>query len=208
MLTKLKGAILLATNNPGKLIELRQLLKTLESVRLMSPIEMGFELDVAETGSSYAENATLKAIAFARHSGIVTLADDSGLEVDALDGAPGIHSARFSPQPGATDADRRALLLEKLGNHQKPWTARFRAWVAVCQPDGSVYLAEGKCEGEIIIEERGSNGFGYDPIFYIPEMGRTMAELSDEEKNAVSHRGNAIRNALPHLRRIAERFGD
>jgi XTP/dITP diphosphohydrolase len=104
--------------------------------------------------------------------------------------------------PGASDADRRALLLEKLQPYPIPWTARFRACVVVCQPEGESRLAEGICEGEIIPEERGTNGFGYDPIFYIPEAGRTMAELSDEEKNSLSHRGNAIRKAIPILTEI------
>jgi XTP/dITP diphosphohydrolase len=199
MLTKLKGAILLATSNPGKLLELCQLLESLEKVRLLTPNDVGLDLDVAETGESYVANATLKAQVFAKHSGLITLADDSGLEVDVLDGAPGIHSARFSPVPGASDADRRALLLEKLQPYPIPWTARFRACVVICQPEGESRLAEGICEGEIIPEERGTNGFGYDPIFYIPEAGRTMAELSDEEKNSLSHRGHAIRAAMPYL---------
>jgi XTP/dITP diphosphohydrolase len=199
MLTKLKGAILLATNNRGKLLELQQLLSDWENVQLLSPKMVGIDLDVAETGSTYRENATLKAKAFARESGLLTLADDSGLEVDALDGAPGIHSKRYSPQPGATDADRRALLIANLQGNPTPWTARFRACVAICTPEGAVQTVDGKCEGEIIAEERGTNGFGYDPIFYFPPLGHTMAELTDEEKNGVSHRGNAVRAAIPLL---------
>ncbi len=199
MLTKLKGAILLATNNPGKLLELQQLLQELINVRLLTPKDLGIDLDVAETGSTYKENAVLKAQAFARESGVLTLADDSGLEVDALDGAPGIHSKRYSPDPDATDADRRALMVANLQGYPQPWTARFRACVALCTPEGEVQTVDGKCEGEIIVEDRGTNGFGYDPIFYIPTMSRTMAQLTDEEKNAVSHRGNAVRAAIPLL---------
>ncbi|MCB2179685.1 RdgB/HAM1 family non-canonical purine NTP pyrophosphatase [bacterium] len=199
MLTKLKGAILLATNNPGKLLELQQLLAPLENVQLLTPKMLGIDLDVDETGSTYQENASLKAEAFAEVSGVLTLADDSGLEVDALDGAPGIHSKRYSPQPGASDADRRALMVANLQGKARPWTARFRACVALCVPNKGVQTVDGACEGEIIPEERGSNGFGYDPIFYIPALERTMAELTDEEKNAVSHRGNAVRAAIPLL---------
>ena len=147
---------------------MKQLLEALENVRLLSPEEMGIDLDVAETGETYRQNAVLKARAFAQESGLLTVADDSGLEVDALDGAPGIHSKRYSPWPGATDADRRALMISNLQDSPRPWTARFRACVAVCMPDGAVQAVDGKCEGEIIPEERGTNGFGYDPIFYFP----------------------------------------
>jgi XTP/dITP diphosphohydrolase len=201
---KLKKILLLATNNAGKLRELRQLLSKLSGVQLLSPQEIGLELEVRETGSTYAENASLKAAAFAKRSGLIVIADDSGLEVDALGGAPGIRSARYSPLPGATDSDRRALLLENLGGHPRPWTARFRAWVAIAVPGEAIRQVEGICEGEIIPEERGENGFGYDPIFWIPLKGRTMAELTDDEKNAISHRGNAVREALPILEEMFE----
>jgi XTP/dITP diphosphohydrolase len=200
----LKKILLLATNNAGKLRELRQLLSKLSGVQLLSPQEIGLELEVRETGSTYAENASLKAAAFAKRSGLIVIADDSGLEVDALGGAPGIRSARYSPLPGATDSDRRALLLENLGGHPRPWTARFRAWVAIAVPGEAIRQVEGICEGEIIPEERGENGFGYDPIFWIPLKGRTMAELTDDEKNAISHRGNAVREALPILEEMFE----
>jgi XTP/dITP diphosphohydrolase len=201
---KLKKTLLLATNNAGKLRELRQLLSELSGVQLLSPQEIGLELEVRETGSTYAENASLKAAAFAKRSGLIVIADDSGLEVDVLGGAPGIRSARYSPLPGATDSDRRALLLENLGGHPRPWTARFRAWVAIAVPGEAIRQVEGICEGEIIPEERGDNGFGYDPIFWIPLKGRTMAELTDDEKNAISHRGNAVREALPILEEMFE----
>jgi len=201
MLTELKGELLLATNNAGKLLEMRQLLAKLDRVTLLSPEDIGIDLDVAETGRTYLENAGLKAAAFMQATGLPTLADDSGLEVAVLDGEPGLHSKRYSNKPDATDADRRAFLLARLAAFPRPWTARFVAWVAFSVPAGEASFWEGSCPGEIIPEERGSNGFGYDPIFYIHSESRTMAELGDEEKNAVSHRGNAVRAALPALRK-------
>ena len=199
MLSNLKGEILLATNNAGKLLELRQLLINIPDLTLLSPAEMGINLDVEETGNTYAENASLKAAAFLQASGIVTLADDSGLEVAALNGEPGLRSKRYAGVPGASDADRRAFLLKNLAGRPRPWTARFVAWVALAIPDEKIRLWEGICPGEIIPEERGNNGFGYDPIFFIPAAGKTMAEFSDKDKNALSHRGNAVKAALPEL---------
>lgn len=189
--------LLLATNNPGKLRELEALLGDLP-LHLLSPRAVGIDLEVVETGESYAQNAVLKSSAFAQRSGLACLADDSGLEVDALDGRPGLHSARFSLQPGATDSDRRRLLLNQLAGKARPWTARFRCWVAFAEPMPEdrieLNLAEGICSGEVIPEERGMNGFGYDPIFLLPEQGRTMAELPSEVKNAISHRARAVQN--------------
>ena len=188
--------LLIATNNPGKMAEIKALLSE-QNIELVAPAQMGLELDVPEDGQSYAENALLKGRAYTRMSGLVTLADDSGLEVDALEGRPGLHSARYVDRPGATDSDRRQRLLEQLMVKTRPWTARFRCWVAIVAPDGDAQLAEGICEGEIIPEERGYNGFGYDPIFLIREMGKTMAELSMAEKNRLSHRARAVKAALP-----------
>ena len=202
MLTGLKVELLLATNNAGKVIELQQLLHELQFVKVLTPLDLGIQLDVEETGLTYQENAALKAEAFIQASGLPTLADDSGLEVAALDGAPGLHSKRFSPEPGATDADRRAYLLEKLSLKPRPWIAQFVAWTAISIPGQNTQFWQGTCPGEIIPEERGTNGFGYDPIFFIPEKERTMAELSDAEKNALSHRGNAVRTALPDIRSL------
>jgi XTP/dITP diphosphohydrolase len=197
--------LLLATNNRGKLVEIQALLKRFNlDVLLVTPEKIGLVLEVEEDGETYAENAARKAAAFAHATGLLTLADDSGLEVDALGGLPGIRSARFAPQPGATDANRRAYLLERLKEQPRPWTARFRCTVAVVYPvgtvgDNEVRYAEGICPGEIIPEERGQNGFGYDPIFLLPELGRTMAELQMEEKNRLSHRARAIWAAEPIL---------
>lgn len=193
--------LLIATNNQGKVAEIKALLGE-TGLSLCTPAEIGLELEIQEDGQTYAENASKKAMAFSQASGMVALSDDSGLEVEALDGLPGLHSHRFSPEPGASDADRRLYLLEKLRGKPRPWRAHFRATVAVALPSGTVRLATGQCDGEIIPEEHGSNGFGYDPIFYIPELGRTMAELEMDEKNHLSHRARAITNALPILREI------
>ncbi len=192
--------LLIATNNAGKRRELQALLSDLP-LELLLPAEIGIDLHPVEEGQSYAENARHKAITFARASGLLSLADDSGLEVEALGGAPGLHSARYHPRPGATDAERRALLLEHLRSFPRPWLARFRAVVALAHPNGEVHLAEGICEGEIIPEERGQNGFGYDPIFLVGELGRTMAELSLEEKNRLSHRARAVQGLRPFILR-------
>jgi XTP/dITP diphosphohydrolase len=194
-------SLLLATNNKGKVAEIKALLYG-TAITLFTPAELGLALEIPEDGQTYAENASKKATAFSQASGMIALSDDSGLEVDALDGQPGMHSHRFCPLPDATDADRRKYLLGKLQGSPRPWTARFRATVAVALPSGEVQLATGQCEGEIISEELGTNGFGYDPIFFIPELGRTMAELEMDEKNRLSHRARAVRNAIPILREL------
>ena len=193
--------LLLASTNPGKLREIRDLLDVFDVV-LVLPSEIDLHLEVVESGATYAENATIKAVAFARASGQITLADDSGLEVAALGGAPGIHSARYAPKPGATDADRRVYLLERLKGMPRPWIAKFVCTVAISTPVGQVELAIGICPGEIIPLERGSDGFGYDPIFLLPELGRTMAELSLAEKNKLSHRALAVHAARPILKKL------
>jgi XTP/dITP diphosphohydrolase len=193
--------LLLATNNQGKLRELRAILADLP-IELVTPANIRLELDVPEDGSTYAENAAKKALAFARASGLASLADDSGLEVDALGGAPGLYSARYLSKPGASDADRRAYLLQNLGGKPRPWAARFRATVAIAGPGGSVQIAEGICPGEIVPEERGTGGFGYDPIFLLPELDLTMAELPEETKNRLSHRARAVQAAKPILMKL------
>lgn len=204
--------LLIATYNHGKFVEIEALLEG-AGVELVAPDQLGLDLEVEENGQTYAENAAIKALAFCRASGLAALADDSGLEVEALGGEPGIRSARFSPQPGATDADRRVYLLARLLGRTRPWWARFHCTVALAAPERgalknsapepALRFAEGYCPGEIIPEERGENGFGYDPIFLIPEMNRTMAELSLAEKNRLSHRANAIRAALPMIQELA-----
>ncbi len=193
--------LLIATNNPGKRLEIVDLLQGLDC-QIVTPAELGLTLVVEETGQTYAENAALKAEAFCRLSGLITLADDSGLEVDALAGAPGIHSARYAPQPNATDADRRAYLLQQLQGKPRPWTAHFHCTLAIQQPNAPIRFVTGDCYGEIIPKERGQNGFGYDPIFYLPELQRCMAELSMAEKNRLSHRARALLAARPILQKI------
>jgi len=196
-----KPKLLIATNNKGKLREIQAVLQGLD-LELVSPADLDLDLDVEEDGQTYAENATKKALAFFQASGLVSLADDSGLEVDALNGAPGLHSARYVPLPGATDADRRATLLLNLSKKPRPWVARFRATVAIAGPGKGVKLAEGTCPGQIIPEERGTGGFGYDPIFLLESLGKTMAELEMNEKNRLSHRGRALQNAIPILEEL------
>ena len=196
--------LLIATNNQGKLKEFQELLTDL-NIELITPSQIQIDLDVIEDGLTYAENATKKAIAFAGASGLISLADDSGLEVDALDGAPGLYSARYgSPDGGKlSDSERRKFLISKLKSFPHPWTARFRATVAIAKPNGTLQLTEGICEGEIIPEERGTGGFGYDPIFLLPELGKTMAELSMDEKNSLSHRARAVIKAKTVLESLS-----
>ncbi|MGA2503637.1 MAG: RdgB/HAM1 family non-canonical purine NTP pyrophosphatase [Anaerolineales bacterium] len=193
--------LLIATNNIGKVGEIKALLGGL-GITLVTPADLGLTLEVAEDGQTYSENAAKKASAFAKAGRMVAMGDDSGLEVDALGGQPGLHSHRFYPLPNASDADRRKYLLERLEGKPRPWTARFRATIAIASPSGELKLATGKCEGEIIPDERGSNGFGYDPVFFIPETGQTMAELGMDEKNRLSHRARAIQNAIPILKEM------
>jgi XTP/dITP diphosphohydrolase len=193
--------LLIATGNRGKVKELQVLLSELD-VQLVTPKDIGLDLDVVEDGQTYQENAGKKALAYCQASGLVSLADDSGLEVDALGGAPGLYSARYSPLPGATDADRRAYMLQNLLGKPHPWTAHFHATVAIGVPGKPLLFAQGDCYGEIIPQERGENGFGYDPIFLIPETNNTMAELSMQQKNLLSHRALAVKNALPLLQKI------
>ncbi len=185
-------------------MEIQALLDGLE-VELVTPKDLGLEMEVEEDGVTYEENAGKKARAYSQASGLIALADDSGLEVEALGGEPGLYSARYSGQPGATDADRRAFLLAKLADQPRPWKAHFHATVAIGLPAGRVEFAEGNCYGEIIPDERGQNGFGYDPIFFIAEMNRTMAELSMDEKNRLSHRALAVKHALPILEKYFSR---
>jgi len=209
--------LLIASNNPGKLVEFEALLHPaagLDWVELILPRQIGLVLDVVEDGQTYAENAALKAQAYYHAvSGrdgekLIILADDSGLEVNCLGGAPGIHSARYSdlvapqraPLPKASDADRRALLLRNLAGQPQPWLAHFHCTVALISPAGEMVYTQADCPGEIIPTERGCGGFGYDSIFLLSELGLTMAELSMEQKNQLSHRALAVKAAIPVLR--------
>ncbi len=190
--------LLIASSNPGKIQELTALLQDLDLL-LVTPQQLGLQLNVEESGETYAENAAKKASQHALASGLLTMADDSGLEVDVLGGAPGVRSARYSPQPGATDADRRTYLLEKLQGYPPPWLAHFHCTVALVKPGREAVFTVGNCYGEIIPEQRGSHGFGYDPIFLLTELGKTMAQLDMIEKNRLSHRARAVRAAIPLL---------
>lgn len=191
---------MLATNNPGKVRELRRLIEP-AGYEVTTPGALGVAFEVEEDGGSYAENALKKALACAEATGMLALADDSGIEVDALGGGPGMYSARFGG-PGLDDAGRTRRLLEELaGVPEGERTARYRAVVALAWParEGRAPVSfEGVEEGWIGLAPRGSGGFGYDPAFVLAD-GRTQAELSDEEKDAVSHRGKAVRAALAWL---------
>ena len=216
--------ILIATNNKGKIRELHDLLSD-TGIELVTPVQIHADLDVLEDGSTYTENASKKATAFAQASGLISLADDSGLEVDALDGAPGLYSARYGSTNGEklSDAGRRHYLLRQLQDKPRPWTARFHATIAIAIPERfwnqaasrlrvqelapALQIFEGYCEGEIIPEERGDGGFGYDPIFLLPELGKTMAELSMDEKNRLSHRARAVIKAKSFLQLLFTKAG-
>jgi XTP/dITP diphosphohydrolase len=195
------NTLLIASNNKGKLREIQAILHDIP-LSLVLPSQLGLDLDVVEDGETYAQNASRKALAFSQASNLLSLADDSGLEVEVLGGKPGLHSARYAPWEGATDADRRQYLLQQLTGKQGPWKARFHCTVAIATASGETFFVEGNCPGVIIAEERGSGGFGYDPVFYLPEYEKTMAELPMEEKNKISHRARAVRAAVPILRRL------
>jgi XTP/dITP diphosphohydrolase len=199
--------LLLATNNKGKIAEYRELLSGC-GYRLVTPAEKGISIEVAETGNTFAANATLKAKILAEASGLLTLADDSGLEVDALGGEPGVRSARYAGDKGS-DADRIALLLKNLeGTPSEMRMARFRSVIAIADPGIGLYLAEGSVEGMIAFAPRGTNGFGYDPVFLVRGLGKTMAELEPREKNRISHRAVAAVKACEILKAIMAKRND
>ena len=206
MQSPLTSRLLIATRNAGKLRELRELLADVP-YELVSLDDVGVGEEVEETGATFEENAVLKATTYCRLSNLKTLADDSGLEVDALAGEPGVHSARYAGDE-ASDDERIALLLRNLRDEPTPWTARFRCVIAIASPNldrqhdraKSVRTFDGRCKGEIVGEPKGDNGFGYDPVFFIPELGKTMAELAAAEKNDVSHRSAAAALASEALR--------
>jgi XTP/dITP diphosphohydrolase len=192
--------LLLATSNPGKIREYHFILEGL-GYQMTTLAEEGITGVVTESGNNYEENARLKAITYAKLSQLTTLADDSGLEVDALNGEPGIQSARFAGET-AIDAEKVSLLLARLNG--VPWeqrTARFKCVIAIATPGGHSELCYGECQGMIAIEAKGENGFGYDPIFLLPETGKTMAELPLAIKNQISHRARASQQARQVLQR-------
>ena len=200
--------VLIATRNPGKMREYRQLLRD-APFELVSLDDLGIPDEVEETGDTFEENARLKAGTYGALGGILTLADDSGLEVDALGGEPGVYSSRYGGDSIATDQDRVALLLRNLDG--VPWekrTARFRCILAIATPseshhDQQLTLVVGSVAGMIQYEPVGDEGFGYDPVFYLPSFGKTMGQIPLSDKNRISHRADATRKAVPVLRRLA-----
>lgn len=195
----MKPVLLIASGNPGKQREISAILSPFE-ITLLSTQDIGVDIAVQETGTTYRENARIKALAYLCASGLPVLADDSGLEVEALNGAPGVYSARFSPKENANDADRRAHLLAQLRGKPQPWKAHFHCTAILALPGDECIETTGRCDGVIISEERGDGGFGYDPVFFLSKYNATMAELPAEVKNRISHRANAIAAMLPFIK--------
>ncbi|WP_088228958.1 XTP/dITP diphosphatase [Desulfosporosinus sp. FKB] len=193
--------ILLATQNQGKVRELQDLLAD-EEIEVVSLRDLPDWEEVEENGETFAENAALKARAAVQRTGLIALADDSGLEVDALNGAPGVFSARFAGEPKDDERNNDKLLdlLARIPDDKR--TARFRCALVIAAPKGKEYLTEGTVEGKILRQRRGTDGFGYDPLFLVPELGRTLAELTLAEKNDLSHRARAFRKAIPILQAL------
>lgn len=202
MSAKMTQKLLVATHNPGKVAEYAAMLSDLDLAWLTLD-DAGVTDDVPETGDTFYENAVLKAVAYARETGLLTLADDSGLEVDALGGAPGVHTARYGG-PGLTHEERYCRLLQALeGFPEEARTARFRCVIVLADGAGQLLgTAEGVCEGRIAAEPQGEGGFGYDPVFFLPERSRTMAQVPAEVKNRISHRGRALQAIAPRLRAV------
>lgn len=182
--------IAIATNNRNKLKEIRAVLGGFFD-EMLSLGDLGIDVEIEETGTTLTENALIKARTIRDMTGLASLADDSGLMCDALGGAPGVYSARYAGEEH-DDAKNNALLLKNIAGKDR--TAHFCSVIALCLPDGREYTAEGRVDGVITEEARGNGGFGYDPLFFSPELGKTFAEASAEEKNSVSHRGRALRN--------------
>ena len=192
--------LILASNNANKLKEFRSLVADLD-IELISQREAGCDFEVEETGMTFEENAWLKASAVTSATGIAAVADDSGLCVDALGGEPGIYSARYGLGHAASDQERYRYLLQKMEGVEDR-SARFVCCICCTFPDGSVIRSRGECEGEILFAPKGQNGFGYDPVFHPLCLDKGMAELTPEEKNAISHRGKALRAFLEELRKL------
>lgn len=199
--------IVFATGNAGKMKEIREIMKDLQ-IPVLSMKEAGLEAEIIEDGTTFEENAVIKAKAIARtakdkNEDVVVLADDSGLEIDFLNKEPGVYSARYMGEDTSYRIKNQNLIERLEGVPDEQRTARFVCVIAAVLPDGRVLTARGVIEGKIGYEERGTNGFGYDPIFYLPDMSRSTAELTPEEKNAVSHRGNALRAMKEKLKKQA-----
>ena len=187
----MKSKIIFATGNMGKIREVRQILSDL-GMEVVSMKEAGIHAEITEDGKSYEENALIKAREIAKYTNAIIMADDSGLEIDYLNGEPGIYSARYLGEDTSYSVKNKNLMDRLEGVPDEKRTARFVCAIAAVMPDGRELTTRGIIEGRIGYEEAGENGFGYDPIFYVPEFGRTTAQLSPEEKNRVSHRGRAL----------------
>ncbi|MCP4360197.1 MAG: RdgB/HAM1 family non-canonical purine NTP pyrophosphatase [Chloroflexi bacterium] len=196
--------LLVATSNQGKVAEFADMMRDLQ-LEWLGLKDIGVTMDVVENGRTFRDNAILKARAYARETGLFTLADDSGLEVDALAGAPGVHTARYGGE-GLTHAERYQLLLQYMaGVVEAERTARFCCVIVFAAPDGMILgEAEGVCEGRIAERPLGNKGFGYDPVFFLPQFGRTMAQLESEVKHKISHRGQAVHQIAPLLRQVLD----
>ena len=194
--------LLVATHNQGKVVEFAEMLQDL-AIEWLSLDDVGVTQDVEETGSTFRENGVLKAKTYAAETGLLTLADDSGLEVDALGGAPGVYTARYGGA-GLTAVQRYQKLLADIKNIPDPQrTARFRCVIVLAGPDGTILgESEGVCEGRIAQVPVGDNGFGYDPVFYLPQFNQTMAQIPASQKHQISHRGLAVQAILPRLREL------
>ena len=194
--------IIFATGNAGKMKEIREILGDMDA-EILSMKEAGIQTDIVENGTTFEENARIKAKAVAQFTKDIVLADDSGLEIDYLNKEPGVYSARYMGEDTSYRIKNQNLIERLEGVPDEQRTARFVCAIAAVLPDGRVVTTRGVIEGKIGYEERGTNGFGYDPIFYLPDMSRSTAELTPEEKNAVSHRGNALRLMKEELQKQA-----
>ena len=195
--------VILASKNPHKLTELSVILSQ-HGFKIALESEYGLDIDVDETGTTFEENSLLKAEAVMKASGLPVLADDSGLMVDALDGAPGVYSARYGHK--SSDGERTAFLLENMKDvPDEKRTAKFVCVITCLWPDGRKIVARGECPGVITHEVHGENGFGYDPVFYLPELGMTYAELPSEQKNAISHRARALQDFCRKYQQMQEK---
>ena len=195
--------VILASKNPHKLAELSAILSQ-HGFEIALESEYGLDIDVDETGTTFEENSLLKAEAVMKASGLPVLADDSGLMVDALDGAPGVYSARYGHK--SSDGERTAFLLENMKDvPDEKRTAKFVCVITCLWPDGRKIVARGECPGVITREVHGENGFGYDPVFYLPELGMTYAELPSEQKNAISHRARALQEFCRKYQQMQEK---
>ena len=193
--------VIMATNNEGKVREVREILKD-TGIEILSLKEAGIDIDIEETGDSFEVNAAIKAETVRDLTNRVTIADDSGLSIDFLDGAPGIYSSRFMGEDTSYDIKNAAILEKMKDVPEDKRGARFICAMAIARPDSFTEIFNGVFEGRIAWEASGVNGFGYDPIFYVPEMGCTSAELEADVKNAMSHRGKALRQAVEELKRM------